>query len=326
MVLMAATARLFKGILFLWLGFVTTDGKPYADEPIFNKLTTSHGLSHNTVYAIAQDGRGFMWVGTREGLNRYDGNTIMTFYADPRDSAKLSSNHITALEMGGDGLLYAGTSQGLHVYNDRQGVFKRIYYKKIPAGKINKILRTADSTLLICSSQGLFALKKGQSELSLLVSNINAIDVVEFKRGVFWISTLQKILMINEHGEVLREYAALRNSSNQSVSLDNNIFCLFKDSFGDLWLGSKKDGLFKYDLEKDSFKAIITPYEFNPLEVNAIRAVSEDAQKRLWIGTESGLFIYDRTIESFRFYTQSFDQSPTTLGDKAIYAIYKSKE
>lgn len=325
--MIAATPQsLFTGILLLWLGVLTTAGKTYAEDPVFNKLTTSHGLSHNTVYAIAQDRRGFMWVGTREGLNRYDGNTILTFYADPRDSTKLFSNHITALEVGGDGLLYVGTSRGLHIYNDSKGIFKRIYYKKTQAGYISRILRTRDGTLLICSSTGLFVLKKGQSELSQLVSNINAIDLVEFKRGVFWISTLQKILMINEHGEVLREYTTLRNLSNQSVSLDENIFCLFKDSFGDIWLGSKKDGLFKYDLEKDSFKPVITQHKFNRLEANAIRILSEDIHGKIWIGTESGLFIYDRTRGSFQHYTQSFDQSLTALSDKAIYAIYKSKE
>jgi len=317
--------KCFSAMLFFCIA-VTPAYEAYAEDPIFNKLTTNNGLSHNTVYTITQDRKGFMWFGTREGLNRYDGNTIVTFYADPGDSTKLASNNITALEVGSNGLLYIGTPQGLYIYSDSQGVFKRIHYKKAHAGYIRKILKATDGTLFICSSLGLFTLKNGQSELSQLVNNIHVIDLVEFKRGVFWISTLQKILMINEHGEVLREYTDLRNTSNESVSLDNNIFCLFKDSFGEIWLGSKKNGLFKYDLEKDSFRPITTQHRFNPLEVNAIRILSEDAQKRLWIGTESGLFVYDRAKELFQYYTQSFDQSAATLSDKAIYAIYKSKE
>ena len=322
----ATSQRFFAGILLLWMSALATVCQGRPDHPIFNKLTTNNGLSHNTVYTIVQDKKGFMWFGTREGLNRYDGNTIVTFYADPRDSSKLISNQITALEMGSDGLLYIGTPQGLHVYHDSQGTFKRIYHNKVQPGFVNKILKTADGELLIGTSKGLFELENGQTELVQLMRDTNVIDLVEFRRGVFWVSTLQKLLMINRDGEVLREHTALHSASKQSVSLDNNIYCLFKDSFGELWLGSKKNGLFKYDLEKDSFKAVVTPGRFNPLESNVIRALSEDARRRLWIGTESGLFIYDPVGESFQYYTQSFDQSPTTLSDKAIYAIYKSKE
>lgn len=321
----AESKRWYLSMLLIWTGLAGIAAKAHAEEPVFNKLTTINGLSHNTVYTIAQDRRGFMWFGTREGLNRYDGNTIQTFYADARDSSKLSSNHITALAIGNDGLLYVGTSLGLHFYDDGLGVFKRIGLKKIQTGYVNRIIQAADGNLVICSGKGVFLLKKGARELSPLVTGMVAIDVVEFKRGIFWISTLQKVLMVSAHGEVIREYTSLR-TANQSVSLYENIFCLFKDSFGDIWLGSKKDGLFRYDQEKDTFAQVIMQHHFNPLEANAVRVIQEDNDKRLWIGTESGLFIYDRTKGSFKHYTQSFDQSPATLSDKAIYAICKSRE
>lgn len=318
--------RLVLKILLSWAAALMMTGEACAEEPVFNKLTTSHGLSHNTVYSIVQDRHGFMWFGTREGLNRYDGNSIVTYYADPRDSSKLSANHIPSLEIGTDGMLYVGTSQGLHLYNDRQGVFRRIEYRNTSVGYVSRLLKTSDGGLLVVTMKGVFLLKPGQTELSLLSNTINATDVVEFKRGVFWVSTLQKIVMINEHGEILREYTTIRSTSNRSINLDENIFCLFKDSFGKVWLGSKKDGLFQYDLESDSFKPLIIQHKFNSFEANAIRILSEDTQRRLWIGTESGLFIYDREKGSFRHYTQSFDQSPATLSDKAIYVIYKSRE
>lgn len=72
-------SHLFLKILLLWAGVFIMAGEVHAQEPVFSKLTTSHGLSHNTVYSIVQDRHGFMWFGTREGLNRYDGNSIVTY-------------------------------------------------------------------------------------------------------------------------------------------------------------------------------------------------------------------------------------------------------
>lgn len=72
----------------------------YAEEADlhFHKITTSLGLSHNTVYSIVQDRKGFIWFGTREGLNRFDGHEVISYYSNPEDSFSLTSNHITSLQ------------------------------------------------------------------------------------------------------------------------------------------------------------------------------------------------------------------------------------
>jgi signal transduction histidine kinase/ligand-binding sensor domain-containing protein/DNA-binding response OmpR family regulator len=300
-------------------------GNTHAQDVVFNKLTINNGLSNNSIFSIGQDRKGFMWFGSREGLNRYDGSTILTFYGDPRDTTKLAASHVTALETTDDDLIYVGTAQGFHTYSTSRGAFRRIYYNHEKAGYISKIVKMDDGTRLVGSNKGLLILKKGAKELTRLMSG-SVVDIVEFRRNVFWIATLQKMVMINAEGEVLREYTTVRNAAGQSVNLNENIFCLFRDSRGEFWLGSKKDGLFHYDVEHDAFLPVVTRHRSNPLEANAVRVISEDAQKRLWIGTETGLFIYDRARASFKYYTQSFDQSPGTLSDKAIYAICKSSE
>src|SRR5688500_14871877 len=100
-----------------------------------------------------------MWLGTNEGLNRYDGSSVTTFYADRKDSTKLVSNHITALEVGSDHQLYIGTPLGLHLYDNQKGIFKRILYKNNSAGHINQILAAQDGSLYVCSNRGLFMIK-----------------------------------------------------------------------------------------------------------------------------------------------------------------------
>ena len=95
----------------------------------FQKLTTSHGLSHSTVYAITQDHKGFMWFGTREGLNRYDSYKIKTYYADKHGSNGLTSNHITALESGLGDTLLIGTANGLHLYDYQTDLITKILFE-----------------------------------------------------------------------------------------------------------------------------------------------------------------------------------------------------
>lgn len=313
-------------VVFLCLVIHFSYSDAIGDDPIFKILSTRSGLSHNTVFSITQDPKGFIWFGTREGLNRYDGTSIVTFYADPRDSSKLHSNHITCLETGRDSLLYVGTSRGLHVYNDKQRTFKDLISNGLPIGNVNRFLNSSGGTLWVASVRGLFAIRKSQANLSQLIKGINVTDIVEFRKGVFLISTLQKIMMINEYGEVLKEYTTMISAAGVEISMDENIFRIFKDSFDTIWLGSKKNGLFKYDLSEDAFKQVIIPHKFNPLEVNAIRVIAEGPGKKLWLGTEYGLFIYDPQNGSFEHYTQSYDQSPGTLSDKALYSIFRSKE
>jgi ligand-binding sensor domain-containing protein/signal transduction histidine kinase/CheY-like chemotaxis protein len=291
---------------------------------IFYKLTTSHGLSHNTVYSVAQDSTGFIWIGTREGLNRYDGSSITTLYADLKDSSRLSSNHITALEAGDNGVLHVGTANGFHLYNSRHQTFKKIYAGIENVGYVNKILKSGDGRFLVGGGEGLFMLSADHTNLETLLLDHVVLDITEFKRGIFLVATLHKVIMINEHGEILKEYTSVLNAKGQTVSLSENVFCIYKDSRDNVWLGSKKNGLFQYNFSEDTFEPRVVSHQFNTLEANAVRVIAEDAKGKLWLGTEWGVFIYDGG-ES-RHYTQSFDQSPYTLSDKAIYEIYRSRE
>jgi len=313
-------------IFILMFALHTAVAQQPADDLVFHKLTTSHGLSHNTVYSITQDSTGFMWIGTREGLNRYDGSSLVTLYADPADSTRLSSNHISNLKAGKNGMLYVGTANGFHIYNNQLQTFKRIYSENGPVGYINQMIEASAGSLLIGSGTGLYRYQQAEQKLKPLLSDRVVLDIVEFKRGVFWVATLHKVLMINEHGEILKEYTSFLDDRNRQVSLFENIFCLFKDSKERIWLGSKKNGLFRYNLSTDGFEAIEISKGANSLETNAVRAITEDRNGKLWIGTEWGVFIYDPSTAESKHYMQSFDQSPMRLSDKAIYEIYQSRE
>ncbi len=300
-------------------------GSAAGGSPVFDRITTNEGLSHNTVYAITQDHKGFLWFGTREGLNRYDGQHIITYYATGENTSGLLSNHITALEASRDHKLLVGSPEGLLSYDWVLQEFSEITYQGSGLGSVNRIFVASDSATYICTNRGLFVKVMGSAEPRLLVPDLNVTNMIEYKRGVFWISAVHRLLMINQFGEIIKEYTSLKNSTGEDIPL-SNLSSLYKDRRGSVWVASRRYGLFQYDAQKDVFYPVFKQHEFNPLEVNIVRTVCEDAGGRLWIGTETGLFIYDPQKNTYERHTQSFQAGSAALNDKAIYSIYRSRE
>ena len=118
----------------------------------FKKLTSVQGLSHHTVYAITQDDKGFVWLGTREGLNRFDGNEIKSYYITGRLGG--STNQINALLSLGS-MLYVGTNEGLYIYDQTEERFRM--QKEIGKRAIRFLTRAGDN-IFVGTNSGLFKL------------------------------------------------------------------------------------------------------------------------------------------------------------------------
>lgn len=289
----------------------------------FNKITTKEGLSHSTVYTITQDHKGFIWIGSREGLNRYDSYGITTFYSEQGDSSTLSSNVITALLSSSDSCLYIGADQGFNVYDDKKDTFRRIQYNGASIGMVHNLYESSEHAIYICSSNGLFKLDD-KKQLTRLMNEGAVLGINEYRKNIFWAVTPGEIIMINQEGEVIRRYPqeALFSSGN----VGGNFSCIFKDSEEQIWIGTQRNGLFNYVPKEDRFVPIKPGRMSNPVEANVIKAINEDVRGNIWIGTESGLFIYSKKEKSFSHYSQSFDNSVYALSDKSVYSIYRSRE
>lgn len=312
-------------IFFLLLCLLLPDNSAGNDIYTFNKITTNDGLSHSTVYTITQDHKGIIWIGTREGLNRYDSYGITTYYAEKESSSSLSSNEITSVLATKDSSLYIGTANGLNLYNYEKDKMQDILFEGKSLGLIHQLFESSDNAVYICSSKGLFILTK-QHEIKQLMNNRSVLAINEYKDNVFWLATPREIILVNQKGEVIKFYPYLKRSKDELLSTADNISCIFKDNEGEIWIGTRKNGLYKYVAKKDLFQPIVPDHKDNPIEVNVVKSLGEDSKGNIWIGTESGLFIYNKKLKKFSHYSQSFDNSSHTLNDKAIYAIYRSKE
>lgn len=125
----------------------------HALEPVgpFSRLD---GLTDENITAICQDSRGFLWIGTQHGLNRYDGTRVLKFYHAPFDTTTLSSNYVTALWNDPYGILWVGTREGLNRYDPRSGLFTRFQYNSNLTGTLRSNNITCITASISANSAG----------------------------------------------------------------------------------------------------------------------------------------------------------------------------
>lgn len=116
-------------------------GLPAAGQVNYTQLTTSEGLSQGYVYDILQDKDGFMWFGTKDGLNRYDGYSFKVYTYDSYNSNSITNNNVNRLFEDSKGRLWVSTDEGINIYDKRKNVFRRILHNPKNANSLsgNKI-------------------------------------------------------------------------------------------------------------------------------------------------------------------------------------------
>ena len=301
-------------IVYLILCFVQTSK---SQDLKFRKITSNQGLSHNTVYAITQDEKGFMWFGTREGLNRYDSYQIKNYYIN---NSKLggSANKISSL-LTVQSKIYVGTDNGLYEYNAKTDQLNES--KIFPYKLAVLFLLKQDATVYIGTTTGLYKLDENRA---ILISKQNKLAraMCLVSEGRFLFVSGKSIQIINKQGKVLRIFD--KEALSALSKSDFIVFSTYRDSKGMIWL-STNYGLFNYNSESQRFSKI----NFSGSETqesNTVRSVIRNKENILFIGTENGLYTYDIITGSSNNYQQSFNNDAKRLSDKAIYATHIAKD
>lgn len=121
--------KLLSSILISWLFFSILSAQSLLSPGlVFHHLTKKNGLSSNKIVEVLQDYEGFFWIGTQDGLNRFDGTNIQTFRKDSKDSNSLSNNHCTDILLSRDGNIWVATLNGLNCFDQQTGKFTRYYF------------------------------------------------------------------------------------------------------------------------------------------------------------------------------------------------------
>jgi len=292
----------------------------------FNRLSTQHGLSNSAVTCIYQDIRGFMWFGTQDGLNRYDGYNFKVFKNEPGNLESLSDNFIFSIYENNNGDLYIETISGkLHQYNPLSESFSIISRDSIDLNKCksNSVLAFYNDSNNIRWSGELSTpsgLKKENPvthEPKVFLHNNNdpfsisdnrVFSVMEDGDGNIWVGTRDGLNMYeNKSGNFIRYKNDPANP--QSIS-DNWIWPVFQDSRGNMWIGTKEGGLNHLDMYTGKF----TSYKFDALDPTSISdnwifSIFEDRGGVIWIGTNNGgLNYFHHSTLAFENYIYNADE------------------
>ncbi len=305
----------------------------------FERLGIEGGLSQSAVNAIVQDSRGFMWFGTEDGLNRYDGAGFRIFKHDPDDPDSLSYNHITALCRDRSGTVWVATNGGgLDRYDPNRERF--IHFRHNPTDPnslssdfITAVIEDGDGNLWIGTNDGgldkldpsrrrLTRYRHSPADPTSLIHN-SVRDILEDRSGTLWIATGGGGLdMFDRDMEV---FVHRRHDPSDPASLiADSVATILEDRNGVLWVGTDS-GLCALDRNRRRFTVYRpNPWDPSSLSADKVNALFEDSSGTLWIGTSGGLDEFVPAGGRFLRHQRAF-LDPNSLSDNDVSSIYEDR-
>jgi PAS domain S-box-containing protein len=272
-----------KIISFLSGIYLTCVSQVSFSQPlIFDHYAVEDGISQSEIICIFQDSEGYMWFGTQNGLNKFDGYTFENFFYDPSDSNTVSNSWIFDITEDANGVLWLATKAGLNKYDKKADRFTRF---------------NLSGDHLITERDFVYGITA--DTLNIYVSQPPTLTVINFNTG-----DLESFTNRFEHEGALYDIG----------------FPIIKDSKGLIWIGSM-NGLASFDLRTEQFTNY-TSNGSDPKSIshNHITALCEDKYGNILIGTENGLNIYSPDTEHMTRYQQD-NNRPRSLSHDYIHAI-----
>ncbi|MDR0430533.1 MAG: response regulator [Tannerellaceae bacterium] len=294
-------------------------------------FTTEHGLSSTKITCIQQDNRNFLWIGTEDGLNKFDGYDFTVYKSQPGDSVSLVSNHITALFQDSNNRLWVATIAGLEYYdlacdgflsaslNQPDEVIKHNQCTKIIEDKQGNLWFAVSGYGVLCYSpdtgKSNLLTPTNQTSHSLCSSYIRS--MAEDKDGNLWFASQDNGLSVyNPETQTFRNY----NMQNSRLP-SNAIFDLCLLSNGNMLVSTLRGGLAIYDSRKDQFMAYLDV--FNKPNTRSIFCAIEDHEGNILVGTEGdGVFIFDPVKRELEQHPV-FRELSESIGNSKVHNIHK---
>ncbi|TRX21267.1 response regulator [Flavobacterium franklandianum] len=286
-------------------------------EFYFKHYKSENGLSHNTVLSSLQDKKGFMWFGTKDGLNRFDGYTFKTFRNDTNIPKSIGSNFIECLHEY-NGQLWVGTNNGLFQYNEKSEDFSLLHES------LNKpivdIENDADGNLWYIADLTLFkyniASKKTVSFKNTLLFNVE--EISKTPKGNIWVAFNNNLFGYSKETNTFNKIEINIKTKNKLPIRISKIVC---ENENTIYIGTQNSGVIVYDVLKNSIKRLRLNTE-EPLYVRDFLKINAD---ELWIATESGLILYNLKNATYKNLTKSYN-NPYALSDNAVYTLTADSE
>ncbi len=339
-----------KQIISLFIISCFTPLISQTNEIYFSQIGIENGLSQLSVMTIYQDELGTMWFGTREGVNRYNGNEIEVFHPVPNDSSSLNGSSIKNICGDKSGHVFIHTQNGINEYNLRQHTLSSIQPAQVDAisygvrnlwiaegtdlysymngdkkhyititqshSPVRVIYQTTDQRIFIGTlSSGVFVIDQNKKVRNIISGCSQVADIFEDSKKNIWICTWEDGLYKLERDGSVKNYKPDTNSKNNSIS-SHFVRAICEDNDGALWIGTRR-GLDKFAPENELFIHYGTKKFSYQLSNESVWALMKDRQGTIWLGTYfGGVNYFNPETNFFNFHDLSngiFNNKPLPI-------------
>jgi signal transduction histidine kinase/ligand-binding sensor domain-containing protein len=293
----------------------------WAQPYYFRHYQVENGLSNNTAFCSVQDGNGFMWFGTKDGLNRFDGYSFKTYRHDPEKRGSLGNDLIYALHHDTDQNLWIGTNDGVYLYNPSKESFSLI--KETKGMRIIDLASDQNGNLWILSSFKIYLYHKSTGKIKLFTTNapFDAGLVTVLKDGGIWISTGKGTL--EKYNPKQNNFESFNINGKNKKPEYGWVSRIAETESGLLLIGTTNQGVKLFNPVNLQSKNILRLNDDQtPIFV---RDIKKTAAHEFWIATESGIYVYNDETEKITHLQKQYNND-YSLSDNAVYTICQDRE
>jgi signal transduction histidine kinase/DNA-binding response OmpR family regulator/streptogramin lyase len=307
--------------MMLFFSILKTNGQQQDYFSNIQYITANEGLSNGEVTAILQDSKGFLWIGTRGGLNRYDGNNIKIFQNEIGNPNSLINNSIETLFEDSKGQIWIGTkSNGVAIYNPEFDRFEPIHstLNELNEKNIIKIAESSNNDIWMGTiNSGLYIYNPKKHTVQHLHGSQTITDILKTKNDKMWVANGVKAYIYDKYGKNLKQTELIGISS------------LIEDEVsGLIYYVTNKDGFYSYDtLSEEIIKYELSINPFNKTRHSNVYYIYQDKDRTIWIGAwGGGAFRFDiNTRKTINFSLHSsLAKGSSELYNDVLY-IYQDK-
>lgn len=299
---MLKSVRVFAAVFFM---LVLTPASR-AGDILFSSLGIREGLSQLTVHAIYQDEKGTIWFGTRQGLNRYNGERIEQININP-EPPEMIDHTIWSIYGNNQGSMYILANTTVLRYDLRKETFEPL------TPGIADYLYCHDNSIYFVSDGNIYNLDPESGDITLWASldkrHKPIKQILISKQGGVWLATNSGLVKMNRNGQVEKTF--FENEQITSLKEDSRLM---------LWIGTKRSGAIRLNPHNETNIKFLTDFMDNE-----VRCFEEDEKSEIWIGTFRGLFRYNPETGTLKHYLPE-DNLPNSLSHSSIYSITRDKQ
>lgn len=301
----------------------------------FRRLGAEQGLSQVSAWALAQDRHGFLWIGTQDGLNRFDGNEFRVYRNQPDAPDSLAGNHVQALAIDHQGVLWVGSNGGLSRYHEANDRFESVPItgESEVQAEVRGLHVDDAGVLWIASYAGLsrYDPKTGQRTVWVFPADHTPRDsrfesLSSDRQGHLWLGSLGGLSRLDPAtGKLDWPFDDLRLAEPLEHT---RIDALLRDRQGVIWIGTVAEGLFRYD--ENTGLRVFRHRDNDPdsLDSDIIRSLLEDRHGRLWVGTREGLNRMTSPADPASTFARfgHYRHDPRSLGPGRVMSLLEAQD